>query len=66
MLVHKVGIQQEAELYSRVSELESSNSRLAKADNWEFTTVNDQLSGKRNDEVGLYRRTLNSLHKNLN
>ena len=28
------------------------------ADNWEFTTVNDQFSGKRNDEVGLYRQTL--------
>ena len=41
-----------------MSELESLNSRLAKADNWEFTTVNDQFSGKRNDEVGLYRRAL--------
>jgi hypothetical protein len=33
----------------------SSNSRLAKTWNWEFTLVNNQLQGERNEEVGLYR-----------
>jgi hypothetical protein len=37
---------------------ESSNSRLAKFWNWEFTLVNDQLQGKRNEEVGLCGQTL--------
>ncbi|PID95109.1 MAG: hypothetical protein CSA95_01105 [Bacteroidetes bacterium] len=38
--------------------IESSNSRLAKAEIGEFTRVNDHLEEKRNEEVGLYRQTL--------
>jgi hypothetical protein len=37
---------------------ENSNSRLAKFWNWKFTLVNDQLQGKRNEEVGLSGQTL--------
>ena len=37
-------------------EIESSSSRLAKSKKWEFTFVNDQLLGKRNEEIGLYRQ----------
>jgi hypothetical protein len=37
---------------------ESSNSRLAKFWNWEFTLVNDHLQSKPNEEVGLYGQTL--------
>jgi hypothetical protein len=45
-------------LYSRVFGSKSSNSRLEKFWNWEFTLVNDQLQGKRNEEVGLFGQTL--------
>ncbi|PIE87695.1 MAG: hypothetical protein CSA04_05690 [Bacteroidetes bacterium] len=41
--------------------IEHSNSRLAKAEIGEFTGVNDHWEDKRNEEVGLYRQTLNNL-----
>ncbi len=51
MIIHKVRV-------LRRGCIESSNSRLAKAEKWEFTEVNDHLEAKHNEEVGLYRRTL--------
>ncbi|PID95162.1 MAG: hypothetical protein CSA95_01005 [Bacteroidetes bacterium] len=38
--------------------IESSNSRLAKAEIGEFTRVNDHFEDKRNEEVGRYRQPL--------
>jgi len=46
---------------SQVFGLESSSLRLVKPEKWEFTFVNDYFEGKRNEEIGLYRRTLISL-----
>ena len=40
--------------------LESSSSRLAKPEKWEFTFVNDHFEDKRNEEIGLDRQTLNN------
>ncbi len=37
---------------------ESSSSRLAKPEKWEFTFVNDHFEGKHNDEIGLYGQAL--------
>ncbi|PID92942.1 MAG: hypothetical protein CSA95_09090 [Bacteroidetes bacterium] len=56
MSVHKVSV------LRRVS-IERSNSRLAKAEIGAFTRVNDPLEGKRNEEVGLYRQTLNKVNR---
>ncbi|PID93823.1 MAG: hypothetical protein CSA95_05940 [Bacteroidetes bacterium] len=49
--VHKVSV-------LRRGCIESSNSRLAKAEKWEFTEVNDHFEDKRNEEVGLYIQPL--------
>ncbi|PID92963.1 MAG: hypothetical protein CSA95_09020 [Bacteroidetes bacterium] len=37
--------------------IESSNSRLAKAEIGAFSKVNDHLEEKHNEEVGLYKQT---------
>jgi hypothetical protein len=48
----------EAVYNSKVFGSESSNLRLAKFWNWEFTLVNGHLHSKPNEEVGLYGKTL--------
>ncbi len=55
MFVHKVSV-------LRRGCIESSNSRLAKAEIGKFIRVNDPLEEKRNEEVGRYRRTLLSAY----
>jgi hypothetical protein len=45
--------------------LESSSSRLAKPEKWEFADVNDHFEGKHNEEIELYRRTLYSITANF-
>lgn len=39
-------------------EIESSNSRLAKHENYEFACANDLFKCKRNEEVGLSNQTI--------
>ena len=46
-------------LLNQVFVLESSSSRLAKLEKWEFTFVNDHFEGKCNEEIGLYKQTIN-------